>query len=286
MPEFLNRNMEKKMKNREYLICVDSDGCVMDTMDSKHILCFGPCFIEEWNLGKWEEEILQQWNDINLYQVTRGINRFRGLAKALREVDSTYVEVEGIDELERWVKESTELSETALMQEINQSGSEILKKALSWSGKVNEKINTLSEEEKKAFEGAEKALEKAHRFADIAVVSSANLQAVEEEWQRCQVLEYVDRLMTQSEGSKKDCIRKLLEEGYQTDKVLMIGDAVGDYEAAKKNGVYFYPILVRQESKSWQEFTQYALDKFLAGEYGGIYQEERVKEFERNFEKE
>lgn len=274
------------MKNKEFLICVDSDGCVMDTMDIKHIRCFGPCLIKEWKLETWEKEILLRWNEINLYQITRGINRFHGLAKMLKEVDSTYVEIKGIHELERWVKESSELSETSLMQEIKKSGSDILKKALSWSKQVNEKINALSDEEKKAFEGAEKALEKAHRFADIAVVSSANLQAVEEEWQRCQVLEYVDRLMTQSEGSKKDCIRKLLEEGYPTDKVLMIGDAVGDYEAAKKNGVYFYPILVRQESKSWQEFTQYALDQFLAGEYGGIYQDEKVKEFERNFEKE
>ncbi len=29
-------------KCREYLICIDSDGCVMDTMDTKHIDLFRP----------------------------------------------------------------------------------------------------------------------------------------------------------------------------------------------------------------------------------------------------
>ena len=28
-------------KKKDFLICVDSDGCAMDTMDVKHFLCFG-----------------------------------------------------------------------------------------------------------------------------------------------------------------------------------------------------------------------------------------------------
>ena len=41
-------------KSRDYLICVDSDGCAMDTMNIKHIRCFGPCLVEEWGLQNWE----------------------------------------------------------------------------------------------------------------------------------------------------------------------------------------------------------------------------------------
>ena len=66
-------------KSRDYLICVDSDGCAMDTMNIKHIRCFGPCLVEEWGLQNWEKTILDRWNDINLYSMTRGINRFCGL---------------------------------------------------------------------------------------------------------------------------------------------------------------------------------------------------------------
>lgn len=41
-------------KKHDYLICVDSDGCAMDTMDIKHFRCFGPCMVEEWGLEQWE----------------------------------------------------------------------------------------------------------------------------------------------------------------------------------------------------------------------------------------
>jgi hypothetical protein len=59
----------------------------------------------------------------------------------------------------------------------------------------------------------------------------------------------------------------------------MAGDAVGDYEAARSNGVYYYPILVRHEKESWTEFKEQAVDKLISGTYGGAYQEEKVKAF-------
>ena len=89
-------------KTKEYLVCVDSDGCVMDTMDVKHIRCFGPCMVEEWDLQAWKDEILTSWNDVNLYTLTRGINRFKGLAIALKEVDEKYRKVEDVETLIRW----------------------------------------------------------------------------------------------------------------------------------------------------------------------------------------
>ena len=64
-------------RSHDYLICVDSDGCVMDTMNCKHYHCFGPCMIMEWALEQWAEEILRRWNEINLFQMTRG--RISGL---------------------------------------------------------------------------------------------------------------------------------------------------------------------------------------------------------------
>ena len=94
-------NLKNYEKKKEFLICVDSDGCAMDTMDIKHIRCFGPCMVEEWGLGKWKEPILERWNEINLYTMTRGINRFKGLAKMLGEVHETYMEIEDLPALEK-----------------------------------------------------------------------------------------------------------------------------------------------------------------------------------------
>lgn len=275
----MNANLENFQKKKEFLICVDSDGCAMDTMDIKHIRCFGPCMVEEWGLQEWEGPILSRWNDINLYTMTRGINRYKGLVMALKEINETYTSIEGVDELEEWVENSDELSNPALEREIQRNDSPVLKKALSWSEKVNRSINALSFEEKLPFEGVKEALAYAHEYADIAIVSSANLQAVEEEWELYGLLEHVDILMAQNVGSKAFCIQEMVKKGYDKDKVLMTGDAPGDLQAAQKNDVFYYPILVRHEKESWKEFQEKAVSHLLDSSYGGAYQEEKIKAF-------
>ena len=45
-------------RKHDYLVCVDSDGCVMDTMNCKHFHCFGPCMVTEWGLEEWKDAIL------------------------------------------------------------------------------------------------------------------------------------------------------------------------------------------------------------------------------------
>ena len=149
-------NLEHFTRKKEFLICVDSDGCAMDTMDIKHFRCFGPCLVEEWGLKDWKTPILDRWNEMNLYTMTRGINRFKGLAKMLREVHETYTEIEEIEILEEWVETSDELSNAALKRAIEKKESRILRKALSWSESVNTKINELSFADKKPFEKVKK----------------------------------------------------------------------------------------------------------------------------------
>ena len=275
----MSTNLENFVKKKEYLICVDSDGCAMDTMDIKHIKCFGPCMVEEWELSEWKEAILARWNDINLYTMTRGINRFKGLAKALREIDASYKKIEDIEVLERWVTESDELSNPALERAILENDSIVLKKALSWSKSVNENINALPFEEKKPFAGVKEGLEYAHGVADIAIVSSANLQAVLEEWELYGLLDYVDIIMAQDVGSKAFCIGEMLKKGYEKEHVVMTGDAPGDFDAAKKNGVFYFPILVRREKDSWEEFKNVAVSKLMDGSFGGDYQEDKITQF-------
>lgn len=266
-------------KRSDYLICVDSDGCAMDTMDIKHIRCFGPCMVEEWELEEWKDAILKRWNEINLYTMTRGINRYKGLVAALSEIRNTYCEIEDLDVLIKWVEESPELSNRALEAEIAKNDSICLKKALSWSIKVNQSIDKLAQEDKRPFEGVARALERAHRDADVAVVSSANLGAVLDEWDLYGLLEHTDVVLAQDAGSKAFCIGELMKRGYAPDHVLMCGDAPGDMDAAKQNGVYYYPIRVRHEKESWKEFVTEALPRFLKGSYEGEYQEEKIRQF-------
>ena len=252
---------------RPYLVCVDSDGCDMETMDIKHKRCFGPCMVEEWGLEAWREPVLKRWNEINLYSMTRGINRFKGLAVALREADARYTRIDGLDEFAAWTEAAPELSNAALAEAVRTAQGPCLAKALAWSKQVNAAIDALPEGGKKPFTNVAEGLAAAHSAADVAVVSSANREAVEEEWSRCGLLGSVDVLCCQDSGSKAACIAQLKAKGYAADHILMVGDAPGDRDAARKNGVLFYPILVRREADSWAGFTQTALPAFLNGSY-------------------
>ena len=270
-------------KKKDYLICVDSDGCAMDTMDIKHFNCFGPCMVDEWQLHQWKESILHRWNEINLYTITRGINRFKGLAMALTEIHKQYCPIDGIAELVDWAQTSPELSNDALRRHIDSHpNSAIFAKALSWSKAVNKAITNLPEEEIKPFSCALEALQFAHERADVAIVSSANIGAVLEEWQRHGLIQHTDIVLAQNAGSKAFCIGELLKKGYDKNKVLMCGDALGDLQAAEKNGVLYYPILVRNEKASWQQFISQAFDKLLDGTYQGEYQAKKRAEFLKN----
>lgn len=267
----------------EKIICFDSDGCVMDTMEVKHHHCFGPCFIREWELDTWREPLLKRWNEINLYESTRGINRFKGLALILREVDKSYTPVPGLRALEQWTQTGSELSESALKDALEKlpegENRACLAKALAWSRATNAAIEALPEEEKAAFPGAREGLAAAAAYAMVAVVSSANRDAVEAEWSRCGLLEYVDVVMAQDNGSKAECLRRLSER-VAPENILMVGDAPGDRAAAEKNGVWFYPILARREAESWQRFPENA-EAFLQGKYAQR-QPELLAEFTAN----
>lgn len=277
------QNLSDFKKQKDCLVCVDSDGCAMDTMDIKHYECFGPCMIKEWALSEWREAILNRWNEINLYSMTRGINRFKGLALALSEIHLQYCSVDGIEDFVYWSENSNELSNDALKREIEDNPEKtIFKKALSWSEAVNRAITTLPDDKKLPFPLVGDGLAYAHKRADVVVVSSANADAVLEEWEQHGLLEHTDLVLAQNAGSKAFCIGELLKKGYDKDKVVMCGDAPGDLQAAQKNGVFFYPILVRHEKESWQEFIGRGFDKLVNGTYGGDYSASKINEFVDN----
>ena len=273
------------VRMHDYLVCVDSDGCVMDTMNCKHFNCFGPCMVTEWGLEEWKDEILDRWNVINLFSMTRGINRFKGLAMALGEIDQKYKPITGIAALQHWADTAPALSNDGVAKAAAEAADAdaklVFEKALSWSKAVNASIVELPEELKVPYDGAKEGLAAAHQFADVAMVSSANRDAVEEEWGKFGLLEHTDIVLAQDIGSKAACIAAMLKFGYDLDKVVMVGDAPGDCDAAEKNHVHYYPILVNHEKESWDEAIAVAFGKLQAGEYAE-YGAEMKKKFLAN----
>ena len=272
-------------KKHEYLVCVDSDGCVMDTMNCKHFHCFGPCMVTEWGLEEWKDEILARWNVINLFSMTRGINRFKGLAMALGEIDKQYKPIPGVAALQHWADTAPALSNDGVAKAAAEAQDEeakaIFAKALSWSKAVNPAIVELDEALKVPYDGAREGLAAAHEFADVSMVSSANRDAVEEEWGKFGLLEHTDIVLAQDIGSKAACIAAMLKFGYDPAKVLMVGDAPGDCDAAEKNGVHYYPILVNHEKASWDEAISVAFAKLQFGDYA-LYGQEKKSQFLHN----
>lgn len=265
-------------KKKQFLICVDSDGCAMDTMNIKHEKYFGPLASEVFGI-KNRDEFLGIWNRINLYSTTRGINRFKGLVLGLQEAVSNGEEVGDISNLVNWAETTKELSNKSLEKEVAKNPVEDLKKALNWSQKVNSGIEELAGKDA-PFPNVLEVLNELHEVADIAIVSSANSEALYSEWERHLLLPHVDVVYGQEAGTKAACINELKAYGYAEDEILMVGDAPGDLNAALKNGVLYYPILFGKETFSWKRLSKEGVKHFTGKTYTGAYQEAVIAEFD------
>jgi phosphoglycolate phosphatase-like HAD superfamily hydrolase len=266
------------IKTKDFLVCVDSDGCAMDTMDVKHEKCFGPKIVEVWGLQDIGQKFMEVWLNINLYTKTRGINRFKGLVKVFEVMEEEGFRMPGYSSIKEWVETTKELSNPSLERAIAETGDPQLKKALEWSNAVNRAIRELPEDDK-PFDNVLEGLRAAKGIADIAIVSSANSGAVMAEWTRHNLAPEVDVMLGQEAGTKAACIAGLMDLGYPEDQVLMVGDAPGDLQAAESNGVLYYPILVGKEGFSWSRLISEALAKFADGTYRGEYQQKLIDEF-------
>lgn len=255
------KTLEDYKKEKEFLIAFDSDGCVMDNMTVKHQNFFFPLVLDTFGLDDSNNDLARIWDEINLEYPSRGINRFLGLGKFLKKVDAKDAEL-----YYQWLESSEVLSNDVLAREILNTNDLVMKKVLEWSIAVNKKIkNEL--DIVLPFEYSIEAIKEAAQVADIVVMSSANREAIENEWSKAGILKYVKFVASQEIGTKKDCLRALIDKGYSSPKVLMVGDARGDYEAANALDVHYYQITYRKEVSSWKDFRRIALDRLLSNNY-------------------
>ena len=89
------------------------------------------------------------------------------------------------------------------------------------------------------FPYVRESLEKLAEYADIVIVSATATEALMREWSEHGLLPLVSAICGQEVGSKAQCIEKV-KQSYEASHCLMIGDAPGDGQAAKKNGILFY----------------------------------------------
>jgi len=273
---------------KEYLVCVDSDGCVFDNMELKHKECFCPATVNVWGLQSVSRYARESAEFVNLYSKSRGANRFPALVRTLellgarKEAQERGYVCPDLTPLKKWIEETDSLSAKGIREYAAAHGGDldpILATAARWSAEVDENIERIVHGVA-ALPGVKEAFAEISRFADIVIVSATPHEAIVREWGAQGLLENITVVAGQELGTKKECIRKAMTGKYSPDKVLMVGDAPGDHDAAVANGVQFYPIIPGREVESWSRLRSEAADKFRDGSYAGSYMEQQLTEFD------
>lgn len=272
---------------KEFLVCVDSDGCVFDNMELKHKECFCPATVNVWGLQSVSRYAREAAEFVNLYSKTRGMNRFPAVVRTLellgarKEAQERGYVCPDLTPLKKWIEETNSLSAKGIREYAETHDGDmdpILATAARWSAEVDENIERIVHGVA-ALPGVKETFAELAQFADIVIVSATPHEAIVREWGAQGLLEHITVVAGQELGTKKECIRKAMTDKYAVDKVLMVGDAPGDNDAALANGVQFYPIVPGREVESWSRLREEAAAKFHNGNYAGEYMEVRLAEF-------
>jgi phosphoglycolate phosphatase-like HAD superfamily hydrolase len=269
---------------KDFFVGIDSDGCVFDSMEIKHKECFAPMFIKYFHLQAASKYARETWEFVNLYSRTRGANRFPALSRALNllrarpEVIVRNVPVPDTRALDEWIARETKLGNATLAAEVK-NGNLALAHVKAWSDAVNACIEDMVHGVP-PFPLVRECLEKIRSRADVMVISQTPTPALEREWAEHGVSQYVEIIAGQEMGTKTEHLKYAAAGKYPPQKILMIGDAPGDYNAAKSNAALFYPIDPGSEERCWKRLHDEALDRFFAGTYAGEYEAKLIKEFD------
>jgi phosphoglycolate phosphatase-like HAD superfamily hydrolase len=286
MPDLTQNDLKNFQAQNQFLIGIDSDGCVFDSMEIKHKECFCPAYINNFGIQPVAKYAREVWDFVNLYSMTRGYNRFKAVIVALdllaerEEVKVRNVDIPKIQDLRDWVKRETRLGNPVLEQELKKNPSKDLEMALSWSLDVNAAVKKIVRNVP-PFPKVRESLEKIKSKADVIVVSQTPSEALIREWKENKIDGYVSMICGQELGTKTEHLRLTSNGKYEPDHVLMVGDAPGDMKAARANNALFFPINPGKEEASWDRFYSEAIHCFFNGTYKGEYEQRLVDEFEQ-----
>ena len=191
---------------------------------------------------------------VNLYSKSRGINRFPALdrdarvaAEAARGAGprrrrsrcprawSSGSSAKPSSPTRRWPKRS------------EATGDPDLKQALAWSKAVNETDRKDRPRRAAVSVSCASAWKSSTAKADLLVVSATPNEALKREWEEHDLAKYVAAICGQEIGTKKESLA--VAKKYPPHHTLMIGDAPGDYKAARANNALVLPDQSRRTKK-------------------------------------
>jgi len=270
---------------RPFFVGIDSDGCAFDSMEIKHKECFCPNTIKWWDLQSVSKYAREAAEFVNLYSKWRGINRWPALTMVFdllqerAEVKARGARITEAKRVREFMASGKPLSDAGLTAYMAEHPDPELDKALGWSKAVNASVADMVHGVP-PFPYMRESLQSLQSQADVVVVSATPTEALVREWEEHDIAKYVRVIAGQEMGSKKQHLAWAAKDKYPADRILMVGDAPGDMDAAKANGVLFFPINPGQEEKSWERFYQEGLARFTASRYAGEYEAALIAEFE------
>lgn len=264
---------------KQFFIGIDSDGTAFDSMTIKHTDSFIPMIFKIWGMEDKKEEICELEEFINLYSKLRGINRFPGLLLLFKELKKRGIFNRDLSAFEEFCDSGVKMSNASLTEFIKTHDDKLLGEVLDWS-RGSDELFSKGTESLRPFPSVAKALEKASEFADIVIVSSASAEGLKTDWERGGILKYVTCLCGQEAGSKKEQLKASALGNYDSDKILMLGDALGDMDATKAVGAHFYPIIPKCENECWDRLISEGLEKFKNGSFSGDYEQSLIEKFD------
>lgn len=270
--------------SKQFFIGIDSDGCIFDSMEIKHKECFTPMFIKYFGLQAASKYAREVWDFVNLYSKTRGVNRFPALSRSLkllaerRDVQARKVSVPDAQAVDEWISRETKLGNATLAAEVK-SGNQGLARVKEWSDAVNRQVEDIVHGVP-PFPLVPETLEKLNARADAMCISQTPADALLREWSGAKINQHVKMIAGQEMGTKTEHLKFAATGKYAPEKILMIGDAPGDYKAAKANKALFFPIVPGHEEDSWKQLYEEGLDRFFAGRFQGDYEADLFKRFD------
>lgn len=271
----------------DFFIGIDSDGCVFDSMEIKHKECFTPNIINHWGLQAVSKFAREASEFVNLYSKWRGVNRWPAVVMVLdllRERDEIIrrgVEIPQVQSLRDFIAQETyPHSNDGLAGFMAEHPNDpVLETGMGWTTAVNETIADMVHGVP-PFPHVRESLAAMHAKADMIVVSATPCGALESEWNEHDLAQYVKVIGGQEMGKKAQMLAIAAEGKYESDHILMIGDAPGDMRAARAVNALFYPINPGDEERSWKRFYEEAQERFFNGTYAGAYETSLIAEFE------
>ena len=179
--------------------------------------------------------------------------------------------------LGRWINSGQGLSNLTLKKYVAESPDENLEKVLTWSLAVNASTDAMAPIP--PFEFALKSLKKLHKSSDALVVSQTMDETLVAEWALHDLTQYVDLIAGPAIGTKAEALDWSMKGHYNPKSAIIMGDALGDLEAAQACGIWFYPICPANEEASWQKFYEVDYDRFVSGNFTEEYQQILIDEF-------